>query len=254
MTQKSKKVCVTIEARLGSSRLPGKVMKKVTDDMVMIELMIHRIRSCKNVDDIIVATTENIKDDKLCEFLNSIGVNYHRGSEENVLERVLHAAEENEADIIVELCGDCPLIDPQLIDKMIEKFLESDCDYLANTTIMSDYPRGSDIQVFFTTGLRKAYEMTTDPDDLENVSLYIYNNPELYSLMKMSPPDRPLDSKMRLTVDFQEDLDLISEIVSSIGKDCSLYEISDFLKDNPQIREINQLVESSFINDVNRYG
>ena len=112
------KVVASIEARMGSSRLPGKSIRKILDKP-MLELMIERVKECKEVDDIVVATSSNKKDNVIAELASKLDVNYFRGSENDVLDRVLNAAKMIKADVIVELWGDCPLIDPEILDDLV---------------------------------------------------------------------------------------------------------------------------------------
>jgi len=245
------KVCATIEARMSSSRLPGKVMMK-HDGQPMIKIMVDRVMSSRLVNDVIVATTVNKNDDELCKYLESKSINFYRGSEENVLKRVLDAAEANGADVIVELTGDCPLIDPTLIDQHIELYLNEDIDYVANTTITNAYPRGSDVQVFSVNTLRDVSKRTSDPDDLENVSLYIYRNPDLYTALKFPAPEYEIPLNARLTLDYKQDLDFINQVFDKLGHNCTLEEICSFLLANPDVMKINQCLGATYVNDDTR--
>ena len=146
----------------------------------------------------------------------------------------------------------CPLIDPIIIDQCIQLFQGADVDYVANTTITNAYPRGSDVQVFSTIVLNEVSMLTSDPDDLENVSLYIYNHPEKYALVKFPPPPYSIPVGTRLTLDYKEDLDVIRLILDILGKDCTLQEICGFLDENPGIRAMNSNLGATYINDDTR--
>jgi len=119
------KVVVSIEARMGSSRLPGKSLKKILGKP-MLELMIERVKDCKEIDDIVVATSSNKKDDAIEELTSKLQVNCFRGSEDDVLDRVLNAAKMVNADVILELWGDCPLIDPEILDNLVDFYKKND--------------------------------------------------------------------------------------------------------------------------------
>ena len=245
------KVCATIEARMSSSRLPGKVMMK-HGDYPMIKIMVNRVMSSKLIDDVIIATTTSKNDDALCEYLESESISFYRGSENNVLMRVLEAAEHYSTDVIVELTGDCPMIDPVLIDQHVQLYLSEDVDYVANTTITNAYPRGSDVQVFSTKTLRDVSERTKDPDDLENVSLYIYRNPDRYKVLKFPAPPYDVPSGARLTLDYKEDLMFINKVFDKLGYSCTLQDICDLLLRVPDMMEINAGLGATYVNDDTR--
>ena len=246
------KICATIEARMSSSRLPGKVMMK-HEGVPLVKIMVDRIRKSKFIDSVIVATTTNTNDDSLCEYLKSEEIDFYRGSEENVLQRVLDSADSHDCDIIVELTGDCPLIDHAVIDEAIEAFLSNpEVDYVANTTITNSYPRGSDVQVFTTETLRQVSKETNDLDDLENVSYYIYRTEGRFNLLPMNAPSFDIHPDTRLTLDYPQDLDLICSVLTELGHDASLQSICEFLNKNPETRNINTGISVTYINDQNR--
>ena len=140
MSDTKPRICATIEARMTSSRLPGKVIKPILDKPTL-ELMVERVKRIECLDDIILATTTNADDDCLVELAERLGIKCFRGSEDDVLERVLHAAQAHDVDIIVELTGDCPLLDPALVDQGVATYLEKGVDYLTNSQPAS-YPIG----------------------------------------------------------------------------------------------------------------
>ena len=182
-----KKIVATIEARMNSSRLPGKVLKEVVGKP-MLELMIERLHCVPSLDGIVIATTESVADDPVVALVNKLAISYYRGSEENVLQRVLDAARFHAIDVIVELTGDCPLIDPEIVEETIQLYLQSGKDYISNTLTRS-YPLGMDTQIFSTNILSDVARRTNAPYDCEHVSLYIYRHPEIYSLGNLTAPD-----------------------------------------------------------------
>jgi spore coat polysaccharide biosynthesis protein SpsF len=204
------KIVATIEARMNSTRLPGKVLKKVCGKP-LLELMIERVRRCRRLDDIVIATSLHPSCDAIVDLANEIGINYFRGSEEDVLGRVLGAVKSVGGDVIVELTGDCPLIDPRVVDHLVDEYLTNGADYCANV-LKRTYPAGMDTQVFSYAVLEKVAALTEDPSDREHVSLYIYNHPELFSLQNVESdlPNYMVD--WRLVVDTAEDFELISRI------------------------------------------
>jgi spore coat polysaccharide biosynthesis protein SpsF len=246
---KSRMKCgITIEARMGSSRLPGKVLKRAVGKP-MLALMIERLKRVRNIDKIIVATTIKSADDPIVELAEGVGIDYYRGSEDDVLGRVLEAAQHHGIDLIVETTGDCPLIDPGTVDLVVETYLQSNVDYCSNVLTRS-YPIGMDTQVFATEILQDVAIRTNDPQDREHVSLYIYNHPELYKLKNvLSPPDLTA-SEWRLTLDTLEDYALIKTIFETLYPvkcDFSLADIFTLLKDRPDLLEINSHVPHRWI-------
>ncbi len=148
---KKNKVVATIEARMTSSRLPGKVLMTAAGK-TMLEHMIDRVKLVKGIDEIIIATTVNLADDEICKLAKKNKVSYYRGSENDVLDRVLKAAQFFEADIIIELTADCPVIDHNIIEQSLNIFKSHKVDYVSNVIIRS-YPDGMDTQVFKTETL-----------------------------------------------------------------------------------------------------
>ena len=164
----NKKVVATIEARMTSTRLPGKVLLEIGGKPAL-EFMIDRVKQSRLVDDIVVATTVNSSDQPIIDLCNKMGCKYFRGSEEDVLLRVLEAAKSVDADIIMELTGDCPFIDPDIIDKVIELYSSGDYDYASNVVERS-FPDGFDTQVFSVQSLEKVSRLT---DKQKNTSFNI---------------------------------------------------------------------------------
>ena len=247
------KKAAIIEARMSSSRLPGKVMATF-NEKPMIQIMVERLRDSLLLDDVIVATTVSKSDNFLCEFLESRNIPYFRGSEENVLERVLQTAKNFEVDLIVEVTGDCPILDPTIVDQSIGYFFIADTDYVGNTCITSTYPRGQDVKVFTTDTLEDVYVRTDNPDDQEHVSLFIYNNRDLYACTPLPAPKFSVNPKTRLTVDYPVDLDVVLTILDYLGEKCSFRQIVDFLEENPHVLEMNSNLDVDYINDDTRYG
>ncbi|TWT40405.1 3-deoxy-manno-octulosonate cytidylyltransferase [Phycisphaerae bacterium RAS1] len=204
------KIVATIEARMGSSRLPGKSLTPILG-RPMLELLIERLRRSRRVQQVVVATTTAPEDAVIQGLAQKLEVGCFRGSSDDVLDRVLQAATRHKADLIVEITGDCPLIDPQIVDQVVETFLRGEYDYVSNT-LQRTYPRGLDTQVFPTRVLAEVAALTQDPADREHVSLYIYEHPERYRLGNVAAPAELHNPDMRWTVDTPEDLALITSI------------------------------------------
>lgn len=247
------KKAAIIEARMSSSRLPGKVMA-LYNEKPMIQIMVERLRGSLLIDDVIVATTVSKNDDELCYFLDSQDIPYFRGSEENVLDRVLCTAKYFDVDLIVEVTGDCPILDPAVVDQSVGYFFYTGADYVGNTCITSTYPRGQDVKVFTTDTLEDVSMRTDNPDDQEHVSLFIYNNRSLYNCKPLPAPKFTVNPKTRLTVDYPVDLDVVLYILEDLGETCSFRQIVDFLDKNPHILEMNSNLDVEYINDDTRYA
>ena len=226
-----------------SSRLPGKVLAEACG-RPMLELMIERLRFVPEIDEIVIATTVNQTDDPVEALARRLGVGIWRGSEDDVLQRVLDAAKAHNADVIVETTGDCPLIDPIIVSKVIRAYREQSVDYVSNTLTLS-YPDGMDTRVFATDILADVAQRTSDVIDHEHVSLYIYRHPEIYSLANVPALARESLPDIRLTLDTAEDLAVIRAIFESLRPkrlDFPLVEMLDFLDRNPEIAALNSAV------------
>lgn len=204
----------TVEARMTSTRLPGKVLMPILG-RPMLALLIERLQRSRTLDAIVIATTSNPQDDPVSGLAEQLGVGCYRGSEHDVLDRVVRAAQAAEAEVIVEITGDCPLIDPEVIDRLVEVYRSAGVDYVANV-LERTYPAGLDTQVFARELLERVAWETQDPDDREHVSLYIYRHPEFFSLLNVESGLASRYSDIRLTVDTAEDFSLVREIYEEL--------------------------------------
>jgi spore coat polysaccharide biosynthesis protein SpsF len=234
------RVVATIEARMTSSRLPGKVLLPARGKP-LLELMVERLQRCRHVDEIVIATTEDASSDPLQDLAERLGIGCFRGSEDDVLARVLGAAQAYDAGLIVELTGDCPLIDPALVDHVIERHREGGADYTANVLERS-YPLGFAVQVFPAKVLAEVAELTDDPADREHVSLYIYEHPERYRLRSVVS-DHPESAELRLTVDTPEDYELVKTVFEALPDGFTLQDILELFERRPELKHVNQHVE-----------
>lgn len=237
-----KKVVAIIEARMTSSRLPGKVLMKAAGKS-MLEHMINRVRNVSRIDEIVVATTTNQTDDPIEALAKLLGVSYFRGSEDNVMERVLDAGKHANANIIVELTGDCPIIDPSIISLVLNTYLHNESSYVSNAHIRS-YPDGMDVQVFSLDVLQQSYELVTTDLEREHVSLHIRNHPELFLHTHIVAPDNLFWPELGLTLDEKDDFELLKKIIEAF-KPNQLFTCMDvitLLKENPIWLEINKCV------------
>lgn len=230
----------TIEARMTSSRLPGKVLMEAAGKP-MLAHMIERLGRVPSLDGIVVATTLNAADDPVADLAAGLGIGVHRGSEDDVLGRVLDAARAFGVGVIVETTGDCPLIDPALVEACIQGYRAAGVDYVSNI-LERTYPVGMDTQVFATDVLADVAGRTDDPDDREHVSLFIYRHPELYSLQNMPGPPELARPALGLTLDTREDFELIRRIFETLYPTDPAFGLADILNlidNDPSLAEVN---------------
>ena len=226
-----------VQARMGSSRLPKKVMKEVLG-RPMIGFLLERLSKSNKLDQIVLATSKKSLDRVLASYVKKLGFPVILGSENDVLDRYYRAAKEFKPNNIVRITGDCPLIDSNLIDKIICNFIEKDVDYLSNIWPRT-FPKGLDIEVFTFEALERAVSETTNPYDREHVTPYIRESGNF----KVANFTNKIDCSMeRWTVDWQEDFDLIKKIFESFSPrvNFSWEEILELRMRNSQLFEVNE--------------
>jgi spore coat polysaccharide biosynthesis protein SpsF len=237
------KIVATIEARMTSSRLPGKVLLPALGEPMLAHL-VRRLRAVPSIDAIVIATTANEADQPIVDFAQTTGVGCFRGSEKNVMSRVLGAAVSASADIIVEITGDCPVIDPDIIEQTIRMFLHNSFDYVSNSVVRS-YPDGMDTQVFYLDALQTAAQRTDAALDLEHVSRYIYQHPNEYRIGHLIAPPSLNWQGLGLTLDELDDYSLLRQVIEILGVNNLVFgcgEIIELLKSRPELLEINRQV------------
>lgn len=222
---------IIIEARMNSSRLPGKHMLKVNNKPI-IQFLFSRLKKVKNKDKIILATTNTSKDDVLVRLAKKNNISIFRGSENNVMQRVLYAAKKFKIDIIIGITADCPLIDPDIIDSCINTFEKNDCDYLNNALIPS-YPGGMNCQVYYTKILNKSYRSHINDHHKEHVTLEIIQNKKKYKHLYLCAPTNLYRPSLRIELDTAEDFKIIKKIITKLKK----------LKNNFSCKEIIQFFD-----------
>lgn len=240
--------CVTIiQARMGSERLPGKVLMSLGGETVLSQV-VKRVRHCKVDTRIVIATTDRIDDQLIVDEAQRLGVDCYRGSETDVLSRYYHAAEMHHAEIVTRITADCPLLDDVLLSEMLDVFCqkwttENRIDYMTNTS-ENGYPRGLDVEIFSFDILKEAFEHANLEYEREHVTPYMYmkdldiNIEVVEPLVAITP--------MRLTLDAKEDFKLISAVYKELGKNgryIDTKDVIDFLSKNDAIRNINVNVE-----------
>ncbi len=239
-----KRIVCIIQARMTSSRLPGKTLMPIVGKP-MLELLIERLRRARTLDEIVVASPEGRDNDAIEELCHALGVGTFRGSEDDVLLRVLRAARAFKTDIIVEITADCPLMDPGLVDAVVGDFLAGGADFVANLPVYTT-PRGTDIRVFTTDGLDEINRISNDPADHEHVSLHYWEHPEKYRLRNLRF-DFPKDiTDWRLTVDTAADFELIRRIYEALypaDPEFSFADVVQLLRLHPEWLELNRDVQ-----------
>jgi spore coat polysaccharide biosynthesis protein SpsF len=194
-------VAIIVQARMASTRLPGKILKTVIGK-TLLEYQLERLQRVKLADRIMIATTVKEQEQPIVDLCQKIGVAYFRGSEEDVLARYYGAAQECRADVVVRITSDCPIIDPAVIDRVIGFHLDHqrEFDYVTNTLEPElTYPRGMDTEVFSFQALQEAYLEATDQPEREHVTVFIKRRPQRYRLANV--PYHQDFSRYRWTVD-----------------------------------------------------
>ena len=238
---KGKKNTVIIQVRTQSVRLPNKVLALINGKSLIWHI-IERLKSCKKVEQIILATSSREEDKKLIEIANDCNILSFAGDENDVLSRFYHAALKFNADPIIRITGDCPLVDPSLVDKILEFYLENNYDFVSNT-IIPTYPDGLDIEIFSLKSLTKAFNEAKLKSEKEHVTPYIWKNPKIFQLFNYKNKEDLSD--YRWTVDEQLDLELIREIYSNFKPKIifSFKDVIEMAKLNPQIFKINENIK-----------
>lgn len=237
------KIVATIEARMGSSRLPGKVLLKAAGKK-MLEHLVGRLRTVNSIQEVVLATTVNPQDDILEKVANRLNISCFRGSEGDVMSRVIGAAQSFGGDLIVEITGDCPLIDPQIVEMAIRTFLANRAVYVGNAHIRS-YPDGMDVQIYPLEALKKSSALTTDPLDREHVTLHMRNHPELFPPLHLVAPPECHWPELGLTLDEPADYRLLKRILEHFDPhtaEFSCLDVIRFLRANPELTAINRTV------------
>ena len=206
---------VIIQARMDSSRLPGKVLLKVKKK-TMLEYLIERVKKVTFINRIIIATTNKQSDKKIIKLCNKLNVNHFQGSEKNVLKRIYLAAKKNNSKNIIFITGDCPIIDFRLINKMIPLFKKKTYDYVGNSFIRS-FPDGMDVQIFNFKTLEKTFKIAKSNLEKEHVTLAIKKNPKKFKIKNIVAKNSLFWPELGLTLDQKEDFELIKKILIYFG-------------------------------------
>lgn len=246
-------VCI-IQARTTSSRLPNKVLLKLPygEDSTVLEQVIKRVQKSKKVNNIVVATTTNEDDDKIEELCKTIKINCYRGSEDNVLSRYYKAAKKFDADYIIRITSDCPCIDSEIIDELVEKHINEKNDYTSNSLIRT-YPHGLDCEIFSYDALKDAYNNAKEKFEYEHVTPYIYRtNKDKYQIGQLKLLKRKGAEKIRITLDTNEDYILLCALFDELYLNNNYFgcsEIIDLFEEKKWLYLINNSIKQKKVCD-----
>lgn len=219
------KKLIIVQARMTSTRLPGKVLLLLAGEPMLTRL-VERLRRVQRADKIVIATTTNATDEPIAALCDKLGVACHRGSELDVLSRYADAARLHGADVVVRITSDCPLIDPALIDQVIAVYEEGDSDCVSNM-LPPTWPYGMAVEVFSATALAQAHAEATQPAEREHVTPFLYAHPERYRLRNVTSP---VDlSQHRWTVDTPEDYELVHRLFEALYPARPHFTLTDIL-------------------------
>lgn len=244
MIDRTSRIILIVQARMNSTRLPGKILLKVLD-IPLLGFQIQRLQRVRQMTEIVLATSRQATDEPLLLFCKETRIPLYRGSEENVLERYYEAAKSFSADIVIRISGDCPLIDPAIVDQGISMFIDNfPCyDYISNTH-QRTFPRGMDVEIFTFDALKKSYEEAQSLAEKEHVTPYIYRHPELFKIGQFLFSSNQSD--YRLTVDTLEDFHLIKKILEElypVNPEFTLEDILELLRLHPDWVKINSHIQ-----------
>ena len=237
------KIIGVTQARIGSSRLPGKVLLSV-NNKTLLEYHLERAFQSKFVNKWIVATTNEVDSDLICEISYKLSIVSYKGSLNDVLDRFYNAVKDEKPDYVVRITSDCPLIDPHIIDQVVKTCLEEKSDYVSNTLIPT-FPDGMDVEVFTFNALEKAWKESVLSSEREHVTPYIWKNSSFFDKTLFTSYNVKSDtdfSNIRLTVDQKEDFELIRILIETFGSDKSYLEYIDYLQKNQNLFNLNSKI------------
>ncbi len=246
-------IAAIIQARMGSTRLPGKIMMEI-EGKSLLARVVERVKCSNKIDRIIIATTNMPSDRKVSEFAKKESIACYEGSENDVLDRYYRASMEFKPEVIVRITADCPLIDPEIIGNTIDFFYSGNFDYVSTGRIVSTFPDGLDTEVFKFRALKKAWKAAKLTSEREHVTPYIWKNEDMFKIGELK---NNLDlSYMRWTVDEPSDLDFVKQIYKSLHKEGEVFHMRDILgllEKTPGLLKINGniLRNSGYMKSIN---
>lgn len=249
---REQRVVAIIQARMSSSRLPGKVLRDIHGKPMLV-WVVERARRAQCLTEVMVATTTDPADDMIEQVCRQLGIACFRGNGFDVLDRYYQAAREAEADVIVRITADCPLIDPGLIDVVVERFFEKKVDFAANRLpppYQRTYPIGLDVEVVSFTALQRAWQQATEKHEREHVLPYLYEIPGRFNILTVDY-ERDLGS-YRWTVDTYQDLQFVRQVFALLPdrESFTWLDVLKIVQDNPHLNEINAGITHKTFKDV----
>lgn len=233
------RVVAIVQARMGSTRLPGKVLQDL-GRKTMLARVVERVRRARLIDELLVATTDGPEDEAIVEECRRYSVKVCRGDRDDVLDRYFRAAQLMKAEVVVRITSDCPLIDPGITDQTVAAFLEEIPDYASNV-LTRTYPRGLDTEAMSFSALAEAWQQAGKPYEREHVTPYIYENPGKFKLLSVTG-DTDF-SALRWTADTPEDLGFVRAIYSRFGeKTFDWRDVLGLLEREPELMELNRSI------------
>lgn len=243
-----KKIGAIVQARMGSERLPGKVMADI-NGKPLLEHLIERLKAVKRIDIIIIATTDKERDKPILKLSEQLGVYSFAGDEDDVLNRFYHAAKKFNIDVVVRITADDPLKDPKIISKVLETYMNSNVDYVTNV-LKRTYPDSMVTEIFPFSVLEKAFKGARVSHHREHVTPYIYENPQLFSILNVEAEGIYKRPDLRIQVDTPEDLKLVRSIFRLLQKPNKLIELEDIIElfeKRPDLHKINSHIKERYI-------
>ena len=241
------RVIAIVQARMGSTRLPGKVLKQLGGRSVL-SWVIARVRQFSRIDSLLIATTVEPADEAVVKEAERCSAEVFRGNESDVLDRYYRGACHARADVIVRITSDCPLIDPEVSDHTIQKFLDERPDYASNG-LERTYPRGLDTEVLKSSALERAWREASEPYQRAHVTPYLYQNPDKFRLLSVK--GEADFSGYRWTLDTQEDAEFLQEVFARLGGsvDFTWRDVLRLLEREPALAEINQQIRQKALRE-----
>jgi spore coat polysaccharide biosynthesis protein SpsF len=242
------KIIAIIQAHMGSTRLPGKVLRDL-GGRTMLARVVRRAQRASLLNEVTVACSTLPQDDVIVQECDALGIRWYRGSDSDVLDRFHGAASAFESEAVVRITSDCPLIEPEIVDQVIDAFLRSDADYASNT-IDRSYPRGLDTEVFKKSCLDRAWKEGHEAHHRVHVTPYLYEMPKLFKNVQVRGETDLSD--LRWTVDTKEDYDFASAVFSHFGNrdDFAWRDVLTLLEAQPQLSAINQHIQQKALRDL----
>jgi spore coat polysaccharide biosynthesis protein SpsF len=234
------KVVAIVQARMGSTRLPGKVLQDIEGES-MLARVVNRLRGARLIDESLVATTDQPADDAVVQECKRCSFAVFRGDENDVLDRYFRAAQFSRSDVVVRITSDCPLIDPAVIDKTVQAFLHAQPDYSSNGLVRT-YPRGLDTEVMTVQALERAWRSADQAYERIHVTPYIYEHPAEFKILSVTAAEDY--SHYRWTVDTPEDLEFVRAVYCRLktAGQFGIQEVLELLRREPELQEINRFI------------